>query len=112
MAGGVIAAVVIGVVQYANAVPELYADPSKVPSVNEVSPSPRWLAAVEQGRTLTRTAVTEQNLPGLSVAVGVAGEIVWAEGFGWADIEDRVPVSPGMRVRFPERQACHRRFCH
>jgi len=99
MAGGVIAAVVIGVVQYANAVPPLYLDPLKVPSVAEVSPSPRWVDAVEQGRKLTRSAVIEQNLPGLSVAVGVGGQIVWAEGFGWADIENRVPVSPGLRFR-------------
>ena len=32
-----------------------------------------------------------QNLPGLSVAVGVGGDIVWAEGFGWANLENRVP---------------------
>jgi serine beta-lactamase-like protein LACTB, mitochondrial len=99
MAVGVVIAVVIGVVQYAHAVPPLYTDAQSVPSASEVSPSPRWLAAVEQGRTLTRTAVTEGNLPGLSVAVGVAGEMVWAEGFGWADIESRVPVSPGLRFR-------------
>jgi serine beta-lactamase-like protein LACTB len=24
---------------------------------------------------------------------------VWAEGFGWADLEKRVPVAPGMRFR-------------
>lgn len=40
-----------------------------------------------------------QNLPGLSVAVGAGGEIVWAEGFGWPDLERRVPVAPGMRFR-------------
>ena len=33
------------------------------------------------------------------MAVGVGGEIVWAEGFGWADLEKRVPVAPGMRFR-------------
>ena len=33
------------------------------------------------------------------MAVGVGGEIVWAEGFGWADLEKRVPVSPDMRFR-------------
>jgi CubicO group peptidase (beta-lactamase class C family) len=33
------------------------------------------------------------------VAVGVGGDIVWAEGFGWADIENRVPVTPDTRFR-------------
>jgi CubicO group peptidase (beta-lactamase class C family) len=47
-----------------------------------------------------RADLTEQNLPGLSVAVGVDGDIVWAEGFGWADLENHVPVAPdtGFRV--------------
>jgi CubicO group peptidase (beta-lactamase class C family) len=36
---------------------------------------------------------------GLSVAVGVGGDIVWAEGFGWADLENRVPVAPDTRFR-------------
>jgi CubicO group peptidase (beta-lactamase class C family) len=38
-------------------------------------------------------------LPGVSVAVGVDGEIVWAEGFGWADLERREPVTPHLRFR-------------
>jgi CubicO group peptidase (beta-lactamase class C family) len=46
-----------------------------------------------------RAVVTEKNLPGLSVAVGVGGEIIWAEGFGWADTENRTPVSPATRFR-------------
>ncbi len=33
------------------------------------------------------------------MAVGVGGEIVWAEGFGWADLEERVPVEPETRFR-------------
>ena len=35
----------------------------------------------------------------LSVAVGVAGEVAWAEGFGWADLEARVPVTPETQFR-------------
>jgi CubicO group peptidase (beta-lactamase class C family) len=33
------------------------------------------------------------------VAVGAGGEIVWAEGFGWADVEKRTPVTPRTRFR-------------
>jgi CubicO group peptidase (beta-lactamase class C family) len=54
---------------------------------------------VEQGRQVVRAGLTEQNLPGLSVAVGVGGDIVWAEGFGWGDLDNRVPVAPHMRFR-------------
>ena len=54
---------------------------------------------MEQGRQIVRAGLTEQNLPGLSVAVGAGGDIVWAEGFGWADLENRVPVAPDTRFR-------------
>ena len=54
---------------------------------------------MEQGRQIVRAGLTEQNLPGLSVAVGVGGDIVWAEGFGWADLENRVPVAPDTPFR-------------
>jgi CubicO group peptidase (beta-lactamase class C family) len=54
---------------------------------------------VDQGRQLARAGLVEQNLPGLSVAVGAGGNIVWAEGFGWADVEKKVPVGPAVRFR-------------
>ncbi len=54
---------------------------------------------MEQGRQIVRAGLTEQNLPGLSVAVGVGGDIVWAEGFGWADLERRLPVAPNTLFR-------------
>jgi len=93
-------AAILGVVAYMNATSApLHPDPKSLPSVIESSPSPKWAGAVAQGRQLARVGVIEQNLPGLSVAVGVAGDIVWAEGFGWADLENRVPVRPDMRFR-------------
>jgi CubicO group peptidase (beta-lactamase class C family) len=70
-----------------------------VPHVTQSAPLPRWAGAVEQGRQIVRTGLTEQNLPGLSVAVGVGSDIVWAEGIGWADLERRVPVAPSLRFR-------------
>jgi CubicO group peptidase (beta-lactamase class C family) len=54
---------------------------------------------VEQGRQIVRTSLAEQNLPGLSIAVGIGGNIVWAEGFGFADIENNRPVTPNDRFR-------------
>jgi serine beta-lactamase-like protein LACTB, mitochondrial len=67
--------------------------------VTHSTPLPKWVKAVEQGRQIVRAGLAEQNLPGLSVAVGVDGDIVWAEGFGWADLENRVRVAPEMRFR-------------
>src|SRR5436190_20507316 len=57
---------------------KLHPNPKEVPSVTLAAPSPKWAAAVDQGRQFARTGLVQQNLPGLSVAVGVDGEIVWA----------------------------------
>jgi serine beta-lactamase-like protein LACTB len=100
VAVGLPVAVFLGLYGYiAATMSPLHPDPQKVPSVTQSSPSPKWAGAVDQGRQLVRASLTEQNLPGVSVAVGAGGELVWAEGFGWADLEKRVPVAPGMRFR-------------
>lgn len=72
----------------------LHPDAQAAPSGVTTAPAPGWDAAVARGRELARAALSEQNLPGLSVAVGVDGELVWAEGFGWADLDTRRPVTP------------------
>ena len=77
----------------------LHPNPQDVPSAVDAAPSPRWNGAIEQARQIVRAGLSEQNLPGLSAAVGAGGEIVWAEGFGWANLEDKVPVSPQTRFR-------------
>jgi serine beta-lactamase-like protein LACTB, mitochondrial len=98
-AGGILLAVA-GLWIYVSATSTpLHPDAQHVPSVAHADPSERWADAVERGRQVMRVGLTEQNLPGLSVAVGVAGDIVWAEGFGWADLEGKVAVAPNTRFR-------------
>lgn len=36
----------------------------------------------------------ELGVPGMSAAIARDGEIVWARGFGYADVENRVPATP------------------
>ena len=94
----------------------VFAQPQDVTSVIESAPPPQYAATVEHARPLVRAAIVEQNLPGLSVAVGTGlssfalakeglpsgalakeGTIVWAEGFGCRDVETRTPVTPKTR---------------
>jgi hypothetical protein len=93
----------------------LFLEPKDVPSVAGSAPPPQYVAAIESARELVRRAIVEQNLPGVSVAVGVRppsadvgvgstsvalakeGSVVWAEGFGWRDVETRTPVTPNTR---------------
>jgi CubicO group peptidase (beta-lactamase class C family) len=55
--------------------------------------------AVSEARRLILDAMEEYLIPGFSVAVAIDGEIVWAEGFGFADVENRVPVWPETKLR-------------
>jgi hypothetical protein len=75
----------------------LFPQSQEVPSVVAPAPPPQYAAAVERARQLVRAALLEQNLPGVSVAVGAGGTIVWAEGFGWRDVGTRTPVTPATR---------------
>jgi hypothetical protein len=75
----------------------LFPQSQAVPSTVDLAPSPQHRAAVQRARELVRSAVLEQNLPGVSVAVGAGGTVVWAEGFGWRDVDTRTPVRPDTR---------------
>ena len=57
----------------------------------------RYGQAIANARAILHSRM--DDFPGLSVAVGVNGRIVWTEGFGWADIEQRVPVRPSSKFR-------------
>lgn len=107
----------------------LFPQSQQVPSVVDPAsaPAPQYAAAVERAREFVRAAMLEQNLPGVSVAVGVGpaaealangglptgalvnegrpadavpkagGAVVWAEGFGWRDVATETPVTPNSR---------------
>ncbi|UCC26001.1 MAG: beta-lactamase family protein [Gemmatimonadales bacterium] len=62
------------------------------------SPGP-YASAVEASRGLIWERMAEIGIPGLSVAVVVDGEVVWAEGFGMADLENSVPVQAHTKFR-------------
>ena len=76
----------------------VHTDSAAVPSTASAQ-AERYSGALEEARRLARSLLVEENLPGLSVAVALDGEIVWAEGFGWADVERRVQVTPLTRFR-------------
>ena len=64
------------------------------------APAPtRYAPAIQFARTLVQAIMEESGTPGMSVAVGIDGEIVWSEGFGYADVEHRVPVWEETKFR-------------
>lgn len=59
----------------------------------------RYDAAVDSARSILSRVRDAEGIPGLSVAVIVDGRVVWSEGMGYADLENRTPVTPLTRFR-------------
>lgn len=70
--------------------------PSTAPAAKPVR-GDRWGTAIESGRATLQGVIDRGEAPGCSVAVAVGGRVVWTEGFGWADLEQRVPVTAETR---------------
>ena len=91
---------IVGLRVYVTATaPTLHPEPDAVPSATNRDPSAQWGSAVARARDSVRAGISKQNLPALSVAVGVGDELAWAEGFGFADLEQKIPVTPNHRFR-------------
>lgn len=65
----------------------------------EVHAGDDYSQAIQDSRALILEIMEEAGIPGASVAVGIGGQIVWAEGFGWADLELGVPVTTLTKFR-------------
>lgn len=63
----------------------------------EVAPSYR--GSLDAIRQQVWAMMAERRIPGLAVAVGVAGRIVYTEGFGYADLSRKSPVCPDTQFR-------------
>jgi CubicO group peptidase (beta-lactamase class C family) len=55
--------------------------------------------AIQEGHRLLDSLQQAGKVPGIDVAVAIDGEIVWSEGFGFADLEHQAPVIAG-KTRF------------
>lgn len=55
--------------------------------------------AINAARIRARTLLAANQLPGISIAVAVQGRIAWAEGFGWSNAEQGLPVTPRTQFR-------------
>jgi CubicO group peptidase (beta-lactamase class C family) len=61
--------------------------------------APRYQAAIRDARVQVQALLAERRIPGLAVAVAVQGQTVWSEGFGYADLEKRVPATAQTQFR-------------
>ena len=59
---------------------------------------PPYGATVARARALV-CAKLAGRISGLQVAVGVDGKLVWSEGFGYADVARKIPVTAQTQFR-------------
>ena len=70
------------------------------PAAAQHAPAPYRLAAtVDSARHALDLQMALHPPPGLAIAVMVDGRMLWSEGFGLADLEQRVPMWPTSKVR-------------
>ena len=50
-------------------------------------------------RDMANQLLKNSNMPGISIAISKQGKIVFAEGFGYADIANKIPVTTTTQFR-------------
>lgn len=77
----------------------LYAGAPRAIAQPVLAPAPTWSDVSQAARILAQQHLATHDLPGLAIAVSVGDQIIWSEGFGYADLEQRVPVWPTTKFR-------------
>jgi serine beta-lactamase-like protein LACTB, mitochondrial len=55
--------------------------------------------AIETAEQFMQDSLKTSRIPGASITVSIKGKIIWSEGFGYADLEQQVPVTPETKFR-------------
>jgi CubicO group peptidase (beta-lactamase class C family) len=58
-----------------------------------------YAARLSRIREQVGALMTERRIPGIAVAIAERGRIVYSEGFGYADLDRRVPACPRTQFR-------------
>jgi CubicO group peptidase (beta-lactamase class C family) len=65
-------------------------------------PQPPSRTAIDSARQFVGALVERERLPGLAITVSIGRtgrQVVWHDGFGFADLETRTPATPETRFR-------------
>ena len=56
-------------------------------------------AEISKANAFIDSLMNAQNIPAISVAVGVKGKLVWTEAYGYADLENKIPATTETKFR-------------
>ncbi|MCO6476054.1 MAG: beta-lactamase family protein [Phaeodactylibacter sp.] len=54
---------------------------------------------IEEAQKFVSDLIIEKNIPGLSITIATKDEVIWAESFGFADLENNVPAKLNTKFR-------------
>lgn len=72
---------------------------SLIPLSTSAQPSGNYRTAISASRDSLQNLIKRNKIPGAAVTVMVDGKVVWSEGFGFADLEQKVKVDP-VKTKF------------
>lgn len=52
----------------------------------------QYSQVIEESTKLINNVMDENKIPGLAITVSIDGKNIWSKGFGYADIEQKVPA--------------------
>ncbi|WP_375443477.1 serine hydrolase domain-containing protein [uncultured Fibrella sp.] len=74
------------------------AQPAQTPTAKSIKDK-AFIKAIRQAEAYVDSLRTRQAIPGLSVCVGTPNKVLWAQGFGYADLEAQLPVTIDTKFR-------------
>ncbi len=61
-------------------------------------PSQQYKLQIDSAKVLVNLLMETNQTPGMAVSVAVGGDMVWSEGFGYANLENEIPVDPSQTM--------------
>lgn len=59
----------------------------------------RFANQIATARAAILDSMARSGVPGASIAISLNDSLIWSEGFGYADVEERVPVTASTKFR-------------
>lgn len=79
-----------------------HAQSSTIQSIDESQNTFRnekFKTEIDRAKSLVLDTIRTKDIPGLSISVAKNDMIIWAEGFGFSDLENKVPVKINSKFR-------------
>lgn len=69
------------------------------PAQNAIAQNPEVAGNIKLLEAWIEAQMAYRNLPGMSVGVVYDSQLIWARGFGYADVEQKIPATPATIYR-------------